>query len=82
MRLDAPFNYEDGKTVKAGIVQSIPGKIHVTHFLIRSRWEGKELESHANISVFVLLVDKPPQENEKFKSNDYAWACWGMVKFI
>jgi len=82
VKLDQPFDYEiNGKGfIKRALLT--PTEIHVTHFFIKSRWVGESIEARHETSVFVLLVDQPPpEEQEVFDSEDFYHACWGMLKY-
>jgi len=54
-------------------------EVVVTHFLLRSRWEGHELGALEPTSVFVLLVEEGAVPlKEPIHVQDYVHVAWGM----
>jgi hypothetical protein len=72
--LDEPFEYECRVGATVYFLKGF-----VTHFLIRSRWQGYEVGAVEPTSVFILLVEKgsfPLKEPVHIK--DYVHIAWGM----
>jgi hypothetical protein len=54
--------------------------LHITHLLIKSRWEGTVVGDNRPVSVFVLLVpDVSTLGSGIASSNDFIHVCWGMA---
>jgi len=75
LQLDEPFDYQH-KVAEPYVFKNI----HITHLLIKSRWEGFAIDGDQPASVFVLLVPDPLIcGDENVSSKDFIHVCWGMV---
>ena len=74
LELDEPFEYQ----LKVGEAFRFR-EIVVTHFLIRSRWQGHDVGAREPTPVFVLLVEKGALPlKEPIHVQHYVQAAWGM----
>ena len=75
LELDEPFDYQH-KVVEPYVFR----ELHITHLLIKSRWEGFDIGGNEPASVFVLLVpDLVVLEKGNISSKDFIHVCWGMA---
>ena len=84
IKLDEPFDYKQSSDYRNRNAKSEDFKeIHYTHFLIKSRWKGVEIEADEPPSVFVLLVpDSSVFKSDSVLGKDFLHVCWGMVNPI
>jgi hypothetical protein len=72
--LDEPFDYQ----LKVGKAFRFR-EVAVTHFLLRSRWDGHDLGGPEPTSVFILLVENGALPlKEPLHVQDYVHIAWGM----
>jgi hypothetical protein len=72
LELDEPFEYQ----LQEGLNWRL---IRVTHFLIRSRWQGYKVGEAAPTSVFILTVEEGAVPvASPINIEDYMHAAWGM----
>jgi hypothetical protein len=48
--------------------------------LLKSRWEGFDIGSKDETSVFILLVDDGQDVPEQFEVKSYFHVAWGMIR--
>jgi len=76
LELDQPFEYQ----IKVGEPYQFRGTT-ITHFLIRSRWQGYALGGPEPVSVFVLLVENGSiPAHGPIDVKNYFHAAWGMCR--
>jgi hypothetical protein len=76
LELDEPFDYQH-KVAEPYVFR----ELHITHLLIKSRWEGFDLGGSEPTSVFVLLIPEVTVlERSNISSKDFIHVCWGMVQ--
>ena len=74
LELNEPFDYQ----IKVGNPFQFRGTT-ITHFLIRSRWQGYAPGASEPVSVFVLLVEKGSVPTHgPVEMKHYIHAAWGM----
>jgi hypothetical protein len=64
LRLDVTLNYE--------------GSLY-SHFLLASRWQGRDIGGTEPTSVFVLLVPEGQAVSNGFSYKQYLHVAWGMA---
>lgn len=75
LELDEPFDYQH-KIAEPYVFR----ELHVTHLLIKSRWDGFDVGGDEPTSVFVLFaLDPSVLEMSNISSKDFVHVCWGMV---
>jgi hypothetical protein len=75
LQLDESFDYQH-KIAEPYVFKNI----HVTHLLIKSRWEGFAIGAAEPTSVFVLLVPDPSIcVDGNASSKDFIHVCWGTA---
>ncbi len=73
VRLEEPFEYqlESGEPPRYRLAR-------VDAFLIRSRWEGREVGDRNGVSVFVLLVERDRHPvGERIDPRSFVHIAWG-----
>jgi hypothetical protein len=75
LELDKPFDYQH-KFADPYVLR----ELHITHFLVKSRWEGFDVGGIEPTSVFLLLVPDPSiLERSNISGKDFIHVCWGMA---
>ncbi len=79
--LDEPFNYKQSSDYRHRDAKpDFFKEMHITHLLIKSRWENVELGGNEPTSVFVFLVpDISIFDKSDILGKDFLHVCWGMV---
>jgi hypothetical protein len=73
LQLVDPFDYQLG-SLHTGFRAVV-----ITHFLIRSRWDGCPIGARQT-SVFLLLdPDRLLETKHTFRSTDFLHICWGTI---
>jgi hypothetical protein len=75
LQLDEPFDFQH-QIAEPYVFENM----HVTHLLIKSRWDGFAIGADEATSVFVLLVPDPSIcADENVSSKDFIHVCWGIA---
>jgi hypothetical protein len=76
LELDEPFDYQH-RVAEPYVFR----ELHITHLLIKSRWDGFDIGGSEPTSVFVLLIPDPAiLEGGNISGKDLIHACWGMAR--
>ena len=75
LELNEPFDYQH-KVAEPFVFR----QLRITHFLIKSRWEGFDIGGSEPTSIFVLVVPEiTVLERGNISGKDFIHVCWGMV---